>query len=195
MTRPDPKSCDAMNERDLRDLRQAFGQFATGVTVVTTAGPGPEPIGITANSFTSVSLQPPMVLWSLSDEALSRQCFEQAGHFCVHVLTAAQREVSQRFACRGNDKFDGIDWRWGRHALPVLDEYAARFTCRTTHQYPIGDHIVFIGEVLDYDQRPQRPLVFHGGQYAVTERRVMEDAALQPGEDPPFSTNRRGNGG
>lgn len=183
-----------MNDGEIKALREAFGQFATGVTVVTTAGPGPVPVGVTANSFSSVSLQPPMVLWSLAKAALSRRCFEQAGHFCVHVLAAAQRDVSQRFASRGKDKFAGVEWRWGRHDLPMLQEYTARFVCETRHQHSVGDHIVFVGEVVDYDHRPQRPLVFHGGRYAVTERRVNADDSLRPDEPPPFPGERRRNG-
>ena len=183
-----------MNMCELKDLREAFGQFATGVTIVTTAGDGPSPVGITANSFSSVSLKPPMVLWSLAHEALSRQAFERAEYFCVHVLTASQRELSERFARRGSDKFGDVEWSWGSYSLPMLNEYVARFQCRTTHQYPIGDHTVFVGEVLEYDKKPERPLVFHSGQYALAERRMVEemDNMLEAEQLPAACRRKKG---
>lgn len=191
MRQLDPTSAVPSEEIDLKDLRQAFGQFATGVTIVTTVGPGQTPVGITANSFSSVSLQPPMVLWSLAHSALSRSIFEQADYFCVHVLAASQREVSERFACQGRDKFGGVAWSWGANSLPMLDDYAARFHCRTTHQHPVGDHTVFIGEVLQYDKTTHRPLVFQGGQYAVAERRIVEEAARQYDGELTHASERR----
>ncbi len=180
-----------MNKPDTKGLRHALAQFATGVTIVTTAGPSDEPIGVTANSFNSVSLDPPMVLWSLSAAALSRQSFESAGYFCVHVLTSGQEELSQRFASRGADKFGGLKWERGLGSVPMLEEFVARFQCRQTHQYPIGDHIVFVGEVLRFDRTDRRPLVFHAGRYALAERRMMEKLARQLGEAAAHGEDRR----
>ncbi len=180
-----------MNNDQIIDLRQAFGQFATGVTIVTALGPGDEPIGVTANSFSSVSLDPPMILWSLAVSAMSRRVFERAEHFCVHVLTAAQRELSERFACRGEDKFSGVAWAPGPQAVPMLEEYVARFHCITKHRLTVGDHIVIIGEVLKYDKTDSRPLVFHGGQYAMTDRRMLEEVAGASSVQGNFPRDRR----
>jgi 3-hydroxy-9,10-secoandrosta-1,3,5(10)-triene-9,17-dione monooxygenase reductase component len=174
-------------------LRQALGQFATGVTIVTTAGPGGTPIGVTANSFSSVSLEPPMVLWSLAAAAYSRSAFETAGYFCVHVLTAAQEELSRRFATQGSDKFAGVSWSPGLGHAPMLDEYVARFQCRNSHHFPVGDHIVMVGEVLEFDLADSRPLVFHGGRYAHAERRLMASIARQLGEEDRRPDERRKN--
>lgn len=168
-----------MSGEDTRALRQAFGQFATGVTIVTTSNSSREPMGVTANSFSSVSLQPPMVLWSLSAAAKSRRAFEKAKYFCVHILAASQKELSELFARQGADKFAEGHWSWGKRAVPLLDDFAARFHCRTTSKLPVGDHIVFVGEVFKFEQTNQRPLLFHGGQYAIAERRMIRDIATQ----------------
>ncbi len=180
-----------MNELDKDALRQALGQFATGVTIVTTLSQGGKPIGVTANSFNSVSLNPPMVLWSLSAAAYSRGSFEAAGHFCVHVLTAAQEAVSRKFATKGSHKFDRVAWVPGLDCIPMLQEFVARFQCRKAHQFPVGDHVVFVGEVVDFSHTDARPLVFHGGRYALAERRMMERIARQFGEEQPTSSKRR----
>jgi len=180
-----------MEKRDTEGLRHALGQFTTGVTIVTTAGPNDEPIGVTANSFNSVSLDPPMVLWSLATSALSRGAFEAAGHFCVHVLAASQEELSQRFAARGKNKFGELQWVRGAGSVPMLEEYVARFQCRMTNQYPVGDHIVFVGEVLHFDKSDKRPLVFHGGRYALAERRLMEKVARRLGGRAQHPEDRR----
>ena len=176
---PDPRAIvpDTMSDEESKALRQAFGQFATGVTIVTTSDSGHDPVGVTANSFSSVSLQPPMVLWSLSAAAMSRRVFEKAEYFCVHILSAAQQELSDLFAQQGADKFAVADWSWGEHGVPLLNDFAARFHCRTESQLPVGDHIVIVGEVIKFEKTDQRPLVFHGGQYALAERRMMQDVA------------------
>ena len=180
-----------MSERDSQGLRQALSQFATGVTIVTTSGPAGEPIGVTANSFNSVSLDPPLVIWSLSASARSRQSFETQGYFCVHVLSSSQEELSQKFASRGADKFGGLQLVRGLGSVPMLEEYVARFQCRLTQQFPIGDHIAFVGEVLHFDRCDRRPLVFHGGRYALAERRMMEELARQLREAKPYDKDRR----
>ncbi len=180
-----------MNDHDFKGLRQALGQFATGVTIVTTAGPANEPVGITANSFSSVSLEPPLVLWSLATSALSRQAFESAKYFCVHVLAAAQEELSERFGSRGKNKFGGLQWTPGLGSVPLLEEFVARFQCRMTSQYPVGDHIVFVGEVLRFDKTEMRPLIFHGGDYALAERRMMAGLARRLGDVNFYPDDRR----
>lgn len=180
-----------MTDKKTEGLRQALGQFATGVTIVTTSGPDSEPVGITANSFSSVSLEPPLVLWSLSTSALSRRAFESAAFFCVHVLTASQEELSERFGSRGKNKFAGLNWTSGPGSVPLLEEFVARFQCRMTSQYPVGDHIVFVGEVLRFDKADKRPLVFHGGGYALAERRRMARVALRLSDASPLPGDRR----
>ena len=150
---------------DPQVFRSALGSFATGVTVVTTALSADEPIGVTASSFNSVSLEPPLVLWSLAKKSASLDAFTKSGHFAVHILSCEQENISNRFARSGADKFAGTRWSKGQLGSPVLADYAAKFECRTVHQYEGGDHIIFVGEVLDLDQRDMAPLVFHAGKY------------------------------
>ena len=151
---------------DPRQLRRALGSFATGVTIVTTHVSGQD-IGLTANSFNSVSLNPPMVLWSLARDSLSLAAFMQCTHFAVHVLASAQESLSARFAARGGEKFTGLDTDRGAGDAPLLSDCTARFQCRTAYRYEGGDHVIFVGEVLAFDQSPLPPLLFHDGRYAV----------------------------
>jgi flavin reductase (DIM6/NTAB) family NADH-FMN oxidoreductase RutF len=174
-----------------KHLRLALAQFATGVTIITTLGPDGEPIGVTANSFNSVSLEPPCVLWSLADSAYSSSVFQQAAHFCVHVLTDTQEQLSHKFATAGADKFGGLAWGRGIGSVPVLEEFVARFECRKTHQFPVGDHTIFVGEVLAYQWADRRPLVFHSGRYAQAERRRRESLSHEFGETAEFLEKRR----
>lgn len=180
-----------MNEIDTKDLRRALGQYMTGVTIVTTAGDNDEPMGITANSFSSVSLEPPLVLWSLSNGAYSTLAFRNAEYFCIHVLTALQQELAERFAQAGADKFGGLDLSRGLGSVPLLDEYVARFQCRTVNQHTVGDHIVFFGEVVEYDKTDKRPLVFHDGRYSHAERRRKVEGARRDKANGGFRRDRR----
>ena len=154
-----------------RALRNALGAFATGVTIVTTRGVDGSDIGLTANSFSSVSLDPPMVLWSLAKTAGSLDAFRQNGHFAVHVLAADQVDLSSRFASRGVDRFAGIAVERGPGNVPLLDGCSARFECRTAFQYDGGDHVIFVGEVLNLTHSQRPPLVFHGGRYGMIIKR------------------------
>jgi 3-hydroxy-9,10-secoandrosta-1,3,5(10)-triene-9,17-dione monooxygenase reductase component len=160
---------------DKTQFRGALGSFPTGVTIVTTLDGEAQPVGVTASSFNSVSLDPPLVLWSLSRAALSSEAFRTSGHFAIHVLAADQHDLSDRFARSGVDKFAGIAWQGGELGSPVFDHYAALFECRTLHQYEGGDHVIYVGEVVAFDRREQAPLVFHGGRYA--EARTRDDDA------------------
>lgn len=155
---------------DLRDLRRALGQFATGVTVVTTSTPDGRWVGVTANSFTSVSLEPPLVLWCVDRSALSVDDFVGAEHFGVSVLAAHQHHLSRRFATRGEDKFSGVDCRAARAGVPLLEGALARFVCRKARHYDGGDHLIIVGEVLEYEAFEGEPLVFHSGNYRVATR-------------------------
>ena len=154
---------------DSKDLRQAFGAFATGVTVVTTAFEGKR-YGVTANSFSSVSLDPPMVLWSLARTSSSFAAFENAPAFAVHILAADQEPISNRFASKGIDKFEGVEVREGHGGVPLLPGCAARFECRTAFRYEGGDHLIFVGEVVALEHASGEPLLFHGGRYAKRAR-------------------------
>ncbi|MEJ5059347.1 MULTISPECIES: flavin reductase [unclassified Pseudomonas] len=152
---------------DGRALRDAFGSFATGVTIVTTAGSGGVDIGLTANSFSSVSLDPPMVLWSLARTSLNMDAFRNSGHFAVHILSADQEALSGRFASKGIDRFEGLALDRGPDGIPMLPDCMARFACKLAYQYEGGDHVIFVGEIVDFSHSAQKPLVFHGGRYGM----------------------------
>lgn len=155
---------------DPRQFRQALGAFTTGVTIVTTRGPDGQDYGLTANSFNSVSIDPPMVLWSLNKDSSSAHAFTGSAHFAVHILATDQEHLSNRFAKSGSDKFAGLTPARGPDDIPLLDGCSARFQCRTTYQYEGGDHIILVGEVLAFDRFETPPLVFQGGGY----RRLMQ---------------------
>ena len=172
----------------VRQFRSALGAFATGVTIVTTRTSTGVDVGLTANSFNSVSLEPPMVLWSLAKNAKSLPAFLESGYFAVHVLSASQEELSHTFATRGADKFAGLAIDRGRGDIPLLDGCSARFQCRTAVKYEGGDHVVFIGEVEAFDHFDRPPLVFHGGRYAAAVARPKPPPASESGEpDSSFS--------
>ncbi len=163
------------NQLDSDSFRRALGSFTTGVTVVTThdQAAGVD-VGLTANSFNSVSLDPPMVLWSLARSARSLDAFVNAEYFAVHILAADQEDLSGRFARRGEDKFAGLTLERGPGNVPLLDRYAARFVCRTAFQYEGGDHEIFVGEVVAFEHTEAAPLIFHGGQYGMLLKKVEE---------------------
>jgi 3-hydroxy-9,10-secoandrosta-1,3,5(10)-triene-9,17-dione monooxygenase reductase component len=160
-----------------RALRDAFGSFATGVTIVTTSGPAGADVGLTANSFSSVSLDPPMVLWSLARTAASIEAFRSCGHFAVHILSADQEKLSARFASKGIDRFQGLALDRGPDGIPMLPDCMARFACKLAYQYEGGDHVIFVGEILDFSHSARKPLVFHGGRYGMLLPRQVTSAA------------------
>lgn len=167
---------------DPREFRKTLGSFATGVTVITTRSPdGEEAAGVTANSFNSVSLDPPLVLWSLAKTARSRTTFEAAGCWAVHILAADQETLSNRFATRGENKFEGLDIETGVDGLPLLAGCSSRLQCRTRFVHEGGDHLIFVGEVVAFDRTEKAPLVFHGGQYALATRKTDSSAPSLPG--------------
>jgi flavin reductase (DIM6/NTAB) family NADH-FMN oxidoreductase RutF len=155
-------------EFDDRQLRDALGRFATGVTVVTTMTPA-GPLGITANSFASVSLVPPLVLWSPARKSARFPAFEAASHFAIHVLGCDQRALAERFAAPlsgESDAFEGFATRRGAGGTPLLDGCAARFECRHAAGYDGGDHLIVVGEVLRFALRDVAPLIFYRGGYS-----------------------------
>jgi flavin reductase (DIM6/NTAB) family NADH-FMN oxidoreductase RutF len=146
-------------------LRQALGRFATGVTVITTRTADAKYEGLTANSFSAVSLDPPLVLWSLRLTAPSLDSFRQSGHFAVNVLSSAQSAVSRHFATPRHDKFAAIEFASGIGGCPTLQESLAIFECRTESTIEGGDHIIFIGRVIRAQYREGEPLIFAHGRY------------------------------
>lgn len=146
-------------------LRQALGTFATGVTVVSTVTSTGEPVGLTANSFNVLSLDPPLVLWSLRCSSACAEVFVAATYFTVNVLAEEQLEISRQFAQPVEDRFKGITWRYGPGAVPRLKGCAALFECRAISHQIAGDHVLFIGQVEEYRYQQRRPLIFHGGHY------------------------------
>lgn len=153
-------------EIDLDEFRRALGCFATGVAVVTTLDASGERAGMTVSSFNSVSMDPPLVLWSIADDAMSYDTFMNAKYFAVNLLTSGQQELSARFASKGADKFEGLDCREGLHGSPILPEYAACFECRTEHRYEGGDHKIIVGRVLRLEDTDADPLIFYHGHFA-----------------------------
>ena len=157
---------------DPRDFRNALSMFATGVTIITTRTASGEPVGITANSFNSVSLDPPMVLWSLAKNAYSLPVFQEAKEWNVHILSNEQEALSNKFAKKGEDKFAGITLDAGVTQSPLLPGCSARFQCKTMFEYEGGDHIIFVGEVVAYDQNPTPPLLYLSGNYALATKKT-----------------------
>lgn len=146
------------------NLRAAFGRYPTGVTIVTCRCPDTElPIGVTANSFTSVSLDPPIVSWNLGSNAYSRQAFSNANEFAIHVLSAEQQELARRFATRGAPKFDGLVL--DAEVPPLLDRFLVRYHCKKVKQITVGDHEVFFGEILGLNVTAEAPLMFVNSKF------------------------------
>lgn len=172
---------------DTRALRTALGAFATGVTIVSTWDPSGEDVGVTANSFNSVSLDPPMVLWSLSRKAMSLPSFQGNPYFAVHILAADQDVLSLRFSTQGADKFGEMQPERGIGNVPLIDGCAARFQCRNAFNYDGGDHVIFVGEVLAFDSYPRPPLLYHAGRYALAVEKHPEATAAHGEVNQPNS--------
>ncbi|QOL51234.1 flavin reductase family protein [Massilia litorea] len=154
---------------DSAHFRQALSQFATGVTVITTRLADGSFRGLTASSFNSVSLDPPLVLWSLGVGANSLPVFSGNSHYVINILAAGQQDLAMRFSRRTEtDPFDGIDYELSRTGLPILKGAAAWFECHNRSRYPEGDHVIFVGEVEECDVQPQAGLLFHGGRFGTT---------------------------
>ncbi|MBX9819343.1 flavin reductase family protein [Afipia birgiae] len=150
---------------DPRDFRNALGSYATGVTVITAATPDGKQAGLTCNSFASVSLNPPLVLWSLVIYSPSMSIFQNASHFAVNVLGASQQALAMQFATRAEDKFAGLSWEPGLGNAPVLADAVATFQCRSADRYYGGDHVIFLGAVEAYAYNRAEPLLFARGNF------------------------------
>ncbi|MBB4376271.1 NADH-FMN oxidoreductase RutF, flavin reductase (DIM6/NTAB) family [Bradyrhizobium sp. Rc3b] len=164
---PDPANEFASDSSsiDPRDFRNALGTYATGVAIITAAAPDGKPYGLTCNSFASVSLNPPLVLWSLVVYSSSLTIFQNASHFTVNVLGASQQVLAAKFAKSSDDKFTGVDWTPGLGGAPVLAESVANFQCRSVNRYYGGDHVIFLGAVEAYTYGAKEPLLFARGTF------------------------------
>jgi flavin reductase (DIM6/NTAB) family NADH-FMN oxidoreductase RutF len=149
-----------------QEFRAALGMFATGVTIVTARTADGNVVGLTANSFNSVSMQPPLVLWSLSRQAGSMPAFRRGSHYAINVLSAEQKALAERFASKDVERFEGVAHRAGASGVPLIDGAAAVFECFNRSRYEEGDHVIFVGEVERCAHRTgASPLLFHGGRY------------------------------
>jgi flavin reductase (DIM6/NTAB) family NADH-FMN oxidoreductase RutF len=146
-------------------LRTALGRFATGVTIVTCCDAAGVAVGLTANSFSALSLEPPLVLWSLRRNSVSLPAFHAAACFAINVLAESQVDLSRRFASPVPDKFAEGPWSQGHGGVPVLSGSAAVFECATTLRQEAGDHVLFVGQVLRITEAALAPLVFQSGRY------------------------------
>lgn len=152
-------------QNDRRAFRAAMGRYPTGVAVVTAPNPAGGFVGMTVNSFVSASLDPPLVLWCIDRDAWSLPAFLEAGYYAVNVLAVDQRELADRFARRGEEKFAGLEVQEGTGGTALLLGCVARFQCRTVQIHEAGDHFVPVGEVLAFDRSDRPPLVFYAGRY------------------------------
>lgn len=169
-----------------RDFRATLGMFATGVTIVTARNDSGEPVGLTASSFNSVSLDPPLVLWSLGKAAGSMAVFTQGRHYAINVLAADQQALAERFAARGVDRWAGVEFDEGAGGAPLLRGCVATFECFNRSQYTEGDHVIFVGEVERCTRRPTAsPLLFHGGRF-YTEHPLQADSSAPQAPDGRF---------
>jgi flavin reductase (DIM6/NTAB) family NADH-FMN oxidoreductase RutF len=153
---------------DSAHFRQALSQFATGVTVITTRLADGSFRGLTASSFNSVSLEPPLVLWSLSNGANSLPIFSGNSHYVINVLSAGQEEIARRFSRRAEDPFASTEFELSRTGQPILKGVTAWFECHNRSRYPEGDHVIFVGEVEECAVDAQPALIFHSGKFGST---------------------------
>jgi flavin reductase (DIM6/NTAB) family NADH-FMN oxidoreductase RutF len=157
---------------DNRALRNTLGRFATGVTIVTAIDADGQPIGLTVNSFSAVSLDPALVLWCLDNSSHNLEAFRHASHHAVNVLAAGQVDLSNRFATWPIDRFAALRWHAGAGGAPLLEGCCASFEVANENCHAGGDHTIFVGRVVNFSETPGLdPLLFHAGQY----RRLAED--------------------
>ncbi|MDO6564221.1 flavin reductase [Amphritea sp. 1_MG-2023] len=166
---------------DPKDFRRALSQFPTGVTVITTLDAEGKPVGVTASSFNSVSMEPALILWSIDKGAHSLSAFENAKHFAVNILGSDQVATSNNFASRGEDKFANVAYTAGLGGAPMLEDYAAQLECKTWAVYEGGDHLILVGEVIHYRFNDViEPLVFARGHYAISAQHPEMVKASSP---------------
>ena len=148
------------------EFRAALGMFATGVTIVTARATNGRLVGLTANSFNSVSLSPPLVLWSLARSAASMAVLATGSHYAINVLAADQQALAQRFASKDLDRWSGVAYATGAGGAPLIEGAVATFECHNRSRYEEGDHVIFVGEVERCAHRAGvPPLLYHGGRF------------------------------
>jgi flavin reductase (DIM6/NTAB) family NADH-FMN oxidoreductase RutF len=153
---------------DHRQFRDALAQFATGVTIVCTRAPNGRYVGFTANSFNSVSLDPPLILWTIARRSVSLGVFESAERYVVNVLSSEQADLARRFSRPHEDRFAGVAHRLGWSDAPLIDGCVAWLECRHHARHPAGDHVVFVGEVVTVERAHGNALMFHQGRFTST---------------------------
>lgn len=155
---------------DLQELRRVMGHFATGVTVITTMDRSGTPFGLTANAFTSLSLNPPLALVCIDKNAQCYSCFEESKIFAVNVLSEEQEEISRRFATKSIDKFSNLKWRKGEGGAALLDGAIGYIECKIVGSHDGGDHTIYVGEIVEASCSGERPLIFFQGKYRTLSR-------------------------
>jgi flavin reductase (DIM6/NTAB) family NADH-FMN oxidoreductase RutF len=150
---------------DSTTFRRTLGMFATGIAVITAQAPDGRLIGLTVNSFNSVSLSPPLIIWSLGNNSTYREVLESCRYYAVNILADDQENLSNLFAGKSPNRFEGVDWEPGLGGAPLLAGCAAVLEVRNEMRYPGGDHLIFIGEVERCDRSEREPLIFFNGKY------------------------------
>jgi len=151
---------------DPKEIRNVMGHFATGVTVITTKDKTGKPFGLTVNSFTSLSLNPPLLVVCIDKTVDCYSCFEESKLFGVNMLSEQQEELSRRFATKGIEKFEGIEWHMGENGVPLLDGTIGTIECNVAQSCEGGDHTIFLGEIVSATASGDRPLIFFKGKYS-----------------------------
>ncbi len=155
---------------DQRALRDAFSRFPTGVTIVTALDHSDKPVGVTISSFNTVSLHPPLVLWSLAQNSSRLNAFYMGSAHVIHVLAEPQAALAKLFSSRTEDRFKGLETQLSEHRIPMLPDCAAYFECTTEACYPAGDHVIVVSRIKQYRHDAQAPLLFFAGDFARVDR-------------------------
>jgi flavin reductase (DIM6/NTAB) family NADH-FMN oxidoreductase RutF len=169
------KEAKTFSSIDEQELRNVLGCFATGVVVATTLGDAGRPVGLSVSSFNAVSLDPPLVLWSLARTAASYSAFSLTSNFAINILSSEQADVCRKLSQPSDEKFEGVSWRHGEQGMPILSDTLATLECRTHCQHEGGDHTIFIGEVINLAASDRAPLIYHRGRIIASD---VLDASL-----------------
>lgn len=182
-------------EFDPKKFRRALGNFATGVTIITARAHDGTNVGVTASSFSSLSIDPPLILWSSMKETPSCKLFETASHFAVNILASDQMEMSNHFARQQDDKFAGYEWEAGIGGAPVFPNCAGRFQCESYDKLDGGDHWIFVGRVVSFDDYGRSPLCFHQGSYSMVFNHPETYSTTEKDASENVDQGRMGNHG
>lgn len=174
---------DVIEVFDAKAFRRALGNFATGVTIMTAQNANGERVGVTANSFNSVSLDPALILWSIDKNSSSFKIFEEATHFAVNILSAAQINLSNKFARRGEDKFSDVEFDLGQGSSPLFKNCSATFECEKFDILEGGDHWIILGKVVKFYDHGRSPLLYHQGAYSAVLPHPSLKTQVEAGED------------